>query len=103
VPTERELFSLTSSHLLFTSNLNIYLFISNLDIHLFATSTPTLRISTTSVKMSDSEKKDAGLAIAPRLSIVPTDPNRERRVSYVDDVFGEIVEDGPNYRNVRIL
>jgi hypothetical protein len=53
--------------------------------------------------MSDSEKKDAGLAIAPRLSIVPTDPSRERRVSYVDDVFGEIVEDGPNYRNVRIL
>lgn len=25
-----------------------------------------------------------------------------RRVSVVDDVFGEIVEGGPNYRNVRI-
>ena len=26
-----------------------------------------------------------------------------RRVSVVDDVFGEIVEGGPNYRNVGIL
>lgn len=24
----------------------------------------------------------------------------QRRVSVVDDVFGEITEDGPNYRNV---
>lgn len=34
-----------------------------------------------------------------RGSIVSIDrPNR--RVSIVDDVFGEIVEDGPNYRDV---
>lgn len=40
-----------------------------------------------------------------RLSVISTEyaQTRDRKVSIVDDVFGEITEDGPNYRAVRNL
>lgn len=33
----------------------------------------------------------------------PSQPGDVQNVQMSDDVFGEVGEDGPNYRNVRIL
>lgn len=59
------------------------------------------------VQYEDAQPRHADAKRGSIYQIIPPGERRMsaqgRRISIVDDIFGEIKEDGPNYRNVRAL